>query len=149
MKVVENIRETKADSPAGQMQAALEAQRESYLAEGPVSAQTRIDRLNRAIDLMVKYQNEIADALMSDFGHRSIPQSKLTDVAASVSPLKHAKSHVTKWMKAQKRKVMFPMATSAHSFKVSYIIIVSCNISPIILSILICSFTDFTIFGLS
>ena len=33
-----------------QMQDALKAQRESYLREGYVSAETRIDRLNRAID---------------------------------------------------------------------------------------------------
>ena len=34
------------------MQDALKAQRESYLQEGFVSAETRIDRLNRAIDVL-------------------------------------------------------------------------------------------------
>ena len=33
------------------MQAALEAQRSSYLSEGEVSASTRIDRIDRAFDV--------------------------------------------------------------------------------------------------
>ena len=36
-----------------QMQAALKAQRESYIAEGEVSAATRIDRIDRAVDVLL------------------------------------------------------------------------------------------------
>ena len=35
------------------MQEALQAQRDSYLQEGAVSAETRIDRIDRAIDVLV------------------------------------------------------------------------------------------------
>ena len=38
-----------------QLQTALQAQRDSYLAEGEVSAATRIDRIDRAISVLVKH----------------------------------------------------------------------------------------------
>ena len=41
------------------MQDALKAQRESYLQEGFVSAEARIDRLNRAIDVLVRHADRI------------------------------------------------------------------------------------------
>ncbi|RYD46450.1 MAG: coniferyl aldehyde dehydrogenase, partial [Sphingomonadales bacterium] len=44
-----------------------------------------------------------------DFGHRSREQSMLTDIAASVSPLKHALKHVKRWMKPERKPVLFPL----------------------------------------
>ena len=49
------------------MQDALKAQRESYLQEGFVSAETRIDRLNRAIDVLVRHADRISEAINKDF----------------------------------------------------------------------------------
>ena len=37
-----------------QMQAVLEAQRADYLNEGVVSAESRIDRIDRGIDVLIK-----------------------------------------------------------------------------------------------
>ena len=91
------------------LQKTLQAQKEAYLDEGYVSYETRIDRLDRALSQVLKYQDEICEALISDFGHRSKDLSKLTDVAASVGPLKHAKKHLKKWMKNEKRNTMFPL----------------------------------------
>ena len=42
-------------SAEADMQAALRAQRDSYINEGMVSAATRIDRIDRAIDVLVKH----------------------------------------------------------------------------------------------
>ena len=53
-----------------QLQAALQAQRDSYIAEGEVSAATRIDRINRAIDVLVKNAEGISEAMNADFGCR-------------------------------------------------------------------------------
>ena len=45
------------------MQASLEAQRISYLSEGMVSASTRIDRIDRAIDALVRHSETISKAM--------------------------------------------------------------------------------------
>ena len=90
------------------LRAALDAQRQDYLSEGTVSAETRIDRLDRGIDVLFKYQDKIVDALNTDFSCRARQVTLLTDVAASITPLKHARKHLRKWMKVQRRPSSFP-----------------------------------------
>jgi coniferyl-aldehyde dehydrogenase len=87
------------------MHAILERQKLAQLADGPPSAAVRIDRLDRAIGLLVDHADAIADALREDFGHRSVHGSLVTDVAASIEPLKHAKGHVRRWMRRERRSV--------------------------------------------
>ncbi len=86
------------------MHATLERQKSAQLADGPPSAEVRIDRLDRAIGLLVDHADEMADALREDFGHRSVHASLVTDVAASIEPLKHAKRHVRRWMRREPRR---------------------------------------------
>jgi coniferyl-aldehyde dehydrogenase len=90
------------------MLALLERQRASCLAEGAVSAETRIDRIDRAIGILVDQADRFAEAMREDFGHRSVHQSMFTDIAGSLGPLKHAKKHLAKWMKPEKRSAEFP-----------------------------------------
>jgi coniferyl-aldehyde dehydrogenase len=85
------------------MKALLDKQRAAFLSDGPPSAEVRIDRINRCIGLLVDYQDEITDALNKDFGNRSPNLSKLTDVGSSLGSLKHARAHVKKWMKMERR----------------------------------------------
>jgi coniferyl-aldehyde dehydrogenase len=87
------------------MQTLLDRQKAAQLAEGPPSAQARIDRLDRAIGLLVDHADAITQALREDFGHRSVDASLFTDVAASIAPLKHAKRHVRGWMRRERRAV--------------------------------------------
>ena len=87
----------------------LDRQRADYLREGEVSAATRIDRIDRAIGVLVDHQQRLVEALSADFGHRSRHQSLFTDIASSLGPLKNAKKNVKRWMKAEKRKVDFPL----------------------------------------
>ncbi|SEW20755.1 coniferyl aldehyde dehydrogenase [Luteibacter sp. 329MFSha] len=87
------------------MRTLLDRQKLAQLADGSPSLQVRIDRLDRAIGLLVDHAEDIADALREDFGHRSVQGSLVTDVAASIEPLKHAKRHVRRWMRREPRKV--------------------------------------------
>lgn len=96
------------DTSAG-MQAALNKQKQAHLRDGIASAELRTDRLDRAIGLLVDFQDEIEEALTKDFGHRSKDASRFTDVSSSIAALKHARKHVSKWMKAEKRKTDFPL----------------------------------------
>lgn len=83
----------------------LARQRQAQRTEGSPTAAVRIDRLDRAIGLLVDHAREIADALRDDFGHRSVEGSLVTDVAASIEPLKHARRHVRRWMRRERRSV--------------------------------------------
>ena len=80
------------ETSQSEMKNLLERQREAYLAEGVVSAATRIDRLQRAIAVLKNYEKQFVEAMSADFGHRSEHQSLFTDIASSVGPLKHALS---------------------------------------------------------
>lgn len=92
-----------------EMRALLERQKAAHLRDGPPTAAQRIDRINRAIGLLVDYSEEIATAMSEDFGNRSRHQTLFTDVASSITPLKHARKNLTKWMKTDRRSASFPL----------------------------------------
>lgn len=98
----------------------LAAQRAAFMDELPVTAATRKDRLSRAIAMIEANGARFCDALSEDFGHRSREQSMITDIAASITPLKHARSHVDKWMRADKRPVLFPLGLLGAKGRVEY-----------------------------
>ncbi|MEH6583258.1 MAG: coniferyl aldehyde dehydrogenase [Halioglobus sp.] len=108
------------DQIAEKMNAVLAAQKADYIKEGAVSAETRIDRLDRGIDVMLKYQDKLVEALNSDFSCRPREVTMLTDIAASVVPMKHAKKHLRKWMKADKRPTMFPLNLLGGRSRIDY-----------------------------
>jgi len=109
-----------ADAISASIQPLLDKQRAAYLADGPPDAATRIDRLDRAIGLIVDYQDEIVEALKHDFGHRSEIASLLTDVNGSLGPLKFAKKNLRRWMRSEKRKPMFPLGLLGAKAEIRY-----------------------------
>src|SRR5580698_2812072 len=91
------------DSVPASPNALLAKQRAAQLRDGAPSAAIRIDRLNRCIALLVDHRGEIEAALSADFGARSSHVTAFADVASSIGPLKHARSHVARWMKTERR----------------------------------------------
>ncbi len=108
------------DTSRATMLELLGRQRADYLKHGEVDAKTRVDRIDRAIALLVDHQQRLVEALSADFGHRSRHQSLFTDIAASIGPLKHAKKHLAEWMKPEKRKVDFPMNLLGAKARIEY-----------------------------
>ena len=102
------------------MQDALKAQQASYLQEGYVSAETRIDRINRAIDVLVRHADRISDAIDKDFAGRPHQINLMTDVAASIGSMKHCRKHLKKWMKAEKRPSTFPLGLLGGRSRIHY-----------------------------
>lgn len=92
-----------------EMREILDRQRAAFMAELPVSIETRKDRLRRAAAMVKDNAARFCDALSEDFGHRSPRQSMITDIVASVSPLKHAEKMVGRWAKREKKPVLFPL----------------------------------------
>ena len=101
-----NNKETAASM---ELQAILENQRSAFKAEGPVALETRVDRIDRCIAMLVDNKESICEAVNKDFGCRSKYVTLMTDVMNSVSSLKHVKKNLKKWMKPEKRTPFMPM----------------------------------------
>lgn len=102
------------------MQAKVDQQRASFIAEGSVSAETRIERLDKLIEILVDNSDAIANALYEDFGGRPKQQSLMSDIFATIKQLKHNKKHLHKWMKTEKRSPGFPLNLLGASAQVHY-----------------------------
>src|SRR5215475_7114986 len=94
-----------AQTDIQRMKDVLARQKQAHIKDGPVSAERRIEWIDRAIGLLVDNRDAITEALREDFGHRSVHASLFTDVSGSIGPLKHAKAHLKSWMKRERRKV--------------------------------------------
>jgi coniferyl-aldehyde dehydrogenase len=108
------------DLTSTEMEAILASQKRAYIREGEVSAEIRIDRIDRAIGILQNNGSKLCEAMAADFGHRSLQQSKLTDIDGSIGPLKDAKKQLRKWMRPEKRKAMFPLGIFGSRARVQY-----------------------------
>jgi len=92
-----------------EMSAILAKQKAAQLRDGIPTAEQRVKLIDTAIHILVTHCDELCEAVKEDFGHRSVDQTKLTDVASSISAFKFAKKNLRKWMRPEKRKVEFPL----------------------------------------
>ncbi|MBA2918556.1 aldehyde dehydrogenase family protein [Sphingomonas sp. MAH-20] len=98
----------------------LRTQRAAFDAERPVPPAIRKDRIGRAIRMLVDNADAFCAALSADFGHRSREQSMLTDVIGSVRALKHARKHVDRWVRPERRRLDFPLGLLGARAAVEY-----------------------------
>jgi coniferyl-aldehyde dehydrogenase len=96
--------DAKLGHDAATMNAILARQKAAHLRDGAPTAEQRIERIDRCIGLLVDNRDAIEEALNADFGSRSREATAFTDVAGSIGPLKHARDHLRKWMRPEKRK---------------------------------------------
>lgn len=86
------------------LQGLLARQKAAQIAEGIPTAEARIDRIDRAIGLLVDNKDRIATAIREDFGQRSIHTTILTDIGGTIASLKHARANLRGWMKPERRR---------------------------------------------
>jgi coniferyl-aldehyde dehydrogenase len=98
----------------------LRSQRRAFMAEGVVGARTRIDRLGRALDLLVSHQAEICAAAAADFGQRPAAVTRLMELMPAVLALKQARRHVRRWMRPRRRCVALPAGVPGARAAVTY-----------------------------
>ena len=108
------------ETPEQEIRDLIAAQKKAHIAEGPMSAERRIDLIDRTIALLVENGDKMVDALMADFGSRSPEGTLATDVGGTLGSLKYAKKSLRKWMKASKRHSMFPLGLLGASTRVEY-----------------------------
>ncbi|MGE8068665.1 coniferyl aldehyde dehydrogenase [Pseudomonas sp. NPDC089569] len=82
----------------------LDNQRAAYLASDAWSAEQRIERIDRAIGLLVDFQDEIVEAVCADFGHRSKDFSRVAEVLSPLMTLKQTKARLAGWMQPEMRQ---------------------------------------------
>ena len=109
-----------ADDRKTEMEATLRKQRDAFTASRPEPLAVRKDRIRRAMAMVSEHGEEMARAMAADFGNRSIHQSMLTDIAATVGAGKHALKHIDKWARPDKRKVQFPLGLLGAKAEVRY-----------------------------
>lgn len=88
--------------------ALLAAQQTAFRNEGPVSVAVRRDRLQRVIDLLVRHNDALCEAMGADFGGRPAVFSMMNDVAGSLASLKHARDNLERWLPDQPRPSVSP-----------------------------------------
>lgn len=102
------------------MQLQLQRLRKAQRSHGIPDANTRKDRLQRCIDLLVDNQDVLCNTLDEDYGGRSPYLTKMSDVMQPVGHLKHAIKNLDKWMKPEKRPAMFPMGLLGGRARIEY-----------------------------
>ncbi len=108
------------DTPEKEIRRIVDVQKKAHIAEGPMSAERRIELIDTCIRILIENKDAMVDALMADFGNRSPEGSLATDVGGTLGALKYAKKNVSKWMKASKRHSMFPLGLLGASTRVEY-----------------------------
>ncbi len=79
------------------------AQKEAFLKNPNPNAKERVQTLKKLKKLVFANQDAIADAICSDFGHRSKTESFYAEIFTSLETLRHTAKHVKKWMKPSLR----------------------------------------------
>ncbi|MEL0027461.1 MAG: coniferyl aldehyde dehydrogenase [Perlucidibaca sp.] len=102
--MVAHIAHLAANNPqVADMQRIFQAQRSAYALRPMPSANERIANLKRLREVVIKYQDDLADAVSQDFGHRSKDETKIAEILTSLEAIKYSSKNLTGWMKPQKR----------------------------------------------
>lgn len=83
----------------------LEQQKIAYLRHPVPTAKERIDRLARLKRVLVKYQDQIAEAINLDYGNRAIMETKIGELLTCLEQIKYYSKNLTGWMKPSKRHI--------------------------------------------
>ncbi|MEO1305599.1 MAG: coniferyl aldehyde dehydrogenase [Pseudomonadota bacterium] len=102
------------------MGAILAKQKAANIRDGIPSLAQREAWIDKSIDLLVTHGDALSNAMAEDFGHRSLDQSALTDIAGSIGALKFSRKHMRKWMRPEKRKVEFPLGLLGSKAHIQY-----------------------------
>lgn len=86
----------------------LTRQREAFDQDGFPSLVTRIDRLDRLLAMIKKYDHQICETVAEDFGVRAYELSRMAEVYLTVDQTKNAITNVSEWMRPEQRQAPSP-----------------------------------------
>ncbi|TRD15675.1 coniferyl aldehyde dehydrogenase [Palleronia caenipelagi] len=73
-----------------------------------VSAEQRLDRLDRLRKMLVDNEKAFVEAISNDFGHRSTHESRMLDIVLTLNAIRASTKGLRKWMKPSRRHVDLP-----------------------------------------
>ncbi|HEX2941217.1 MAG TPA: coniferyl aldehyde dehydrogenase [Rhodopila sp.] len=83
----------------------LQRQRAAFMADPRPSVAERRARLSRLEAMLRANQATIAQAVSDDFGNRALPETILAEVAGILAASAHARRHLSRWTRPQRRSV--------------------------------------------
>jgi coniferyl-aldehyde dehydrogenase len=93
------------EDPATVGQQLFAAQRTALARDGIPDLASRLGALDKLQAQIKKHRRAFAEAISADFGNRSAAESDLAEVMTALNGIRHAKRHLAKWMKPQRRAV--------------------------------------------
>jgi len=69
------------------------------------SYKERLSGLTKLQDALLKHETSLLDALQKDFGCRAHEESRILELIPTLGEIKHAKRHLKKWMRPERRSV--------------------------------------------
>jgi coniferyl-aldehyde dehydrogenase len=79
--------------------AVLDAQQQSFLAEGPPDAALRRNRIDRLLAMVLDNTEDFVDATATDYGSRSRSAALFAEILGMVSVIEHTRAHIGAWMR--------------------------------------------------
>mgnify|MGYP003619685053 CR=1 FL=1 len=83
----------------------LAVQKTAYRQNPSTSLDERLERLARLRKVLVKYQDEICQAISDDFGNRSVHETKIGEIMTCLDHISYNSKNLAKWMKNSKRHI--------------------------------------------
>lgn len=83
----------------------FQAQKQAFRQRPMPSAAERLSHLASLKRALIKYQDELAQAVSDDFGHRSQDETKIAEILTSLESIKYYSKNLRKWMRPEKRHV--------------------------------------------
>lgn len=99
---------TAQETSMEEMQAKFDAQRAAFLKNPFLSLETRLDRIDRVMNMLVNNEKAITEAVIADYGRRAYELTRFQEVVSPLLNFKYVRKNLPKWMKAEKRKSSFP-----------------------------------------
>lgn len=78
---------------------ALDAQRRSFLADGPPDVALRRNRIDRLLAMVLDHTEEFVDATATDYGSRSRSAALFAEILGMISVIEHTRAHLGAWMR--------------------------------------------------
>ncbi len=98
----------------------FDAQHAAVRGEKPATASVRIDRIDRALDLLLANQAELCAAAAADFGRRPAATTQLMDIFPAVQELKGARRNLSRWMRPRRPRLHLPIGVPGARGEILY-----------------------------
>jgi coniferyl-aldehyde dehydrogenase len=112
--MVQTCQAKQADVIENEAQRVFSVQHAAYMHYPYPSAEERIENLHKVERILIDNADAIADAINTDYGCRSVVESKLLEIFTSVDGIRYARKKVRSWMKPQRRHVSILFATGSN-----------------------------------